>query len=111
MSAERVWDSVRDMFYSSDNVAVHGLTCGQVQYFGGSIHGLVEVPSLSMVLGRAMGYFQFHRVYADKGPNGTKVELDPATVICDFEPRSIKAVLTQFPNARVSGCFFHFKQA
>ncbi|POM60224.1 hypothetical protein PHPALM_30946 [Phytophthora palmivora] len=41
----------------------------------------------------------------------TDQNLDPATVICDFGSGLIKAVLTQFPDARVSGCFFHFKQA
>ncbi|POM60223.1 hypothetical protein PHPALM_30945 [Phytophthora palmivora] len=59
MSTERVWDSVREIFYLSDNVAVHGLT--RDQYFGGSMHGLVEVPPLFMVQGTAMTFFQFHR--------------------------------------------------
>ncbi|GMF37841.1 unnamed protein product [Phytophthora fragariaefolia] len=200
MSAERVWETVRDTFYLEEDVAVHGLSREQVrqrvsrvrrEYFGGSMHGLVEVPPLSLVQGSAMSFFQFHRVYAHKGSNDTKVErliggghpviidklknkgatvfvdgtfrcvpqpfyqcvvimvhdqasdcflpafyvlcsskesgmycnvidhviqatdqkLNPAKVICDFESGLIKAMLTQFPDAKVSGCYFHFKQA
>ncbi|GMF52676.1 unnamed protein product [Phytophthora fragariaefolia] len=41
----------------------------------------------------------------------TDQKLNPAKAICDFESGLIKAVLTQFPDAKVSGCYFHFKQA
>ncbi|GMF24073.1 unnamed protein product [Phytophthora fragariaefolia] len=41
----------------------------------------------------------------------TDQKLNPAKVICDFESGLIKAILTQFPDAKVSGCYFHIKQA
>ncbi|OWZ11660.1 hypothetical protein PHMEG_00015290 [Phytophthora megakarya] len=38
------------------------------EYFGGSMHGLVEVPPLSLVQGSTMSFFLFHHVYAHQGP-------------------------------------------
>lgn len=38
-------------------------------------------------------------------------KLAPATIVCDFEAGHSNAVLTQFPKARVCGCYFHFKRA
>ncbi|POM81144.1 Hypothetical protein PHPALM_923 [Phytophthora palmivora] len=35
----------------------------------------------------------------------------PAHVVCDFELAMIKAVKNQFPESRIVGCLFHFKQA
>ncbi|GMF49629.1 unnamed protein product [Phytophthora lilii] len=83
MSAERVWERVRETFYSSKDEAVQGLSREQVrqrvyrtrrEYFGGSMHGLVEVPPLSLVQGSTMSFFQFHRVYAHKGNKGPTTE-------------------------------------
>ncbi|XP_048259957.1 uncharacterized protein LOC125384513 [Haliotis rufescens] len=37
--------------------------------------------------------------------------LAPATVQTDFEKAAIRAVNTEFPNADVKGCFFHYCQA
>ncbi|KAE8974678.1 hypothetical protein PF005_g26353 [Phytophthora fragariae] len=41
----------------------------------------------------------------------TKRKLKPAHVACDFEYAMIKAVKNQFPETRIIGCLFHFKQA
>jgi len=41
----------------------------------------------------------------------TRMDLDPATVTCDFEQAIINAVGDQFPDATMVGCLFHFKQA
>eukprot|EP00644_Phytophthora_capsici_P008753 jgi/Phyca11/111322/e_gw1.20.607.1 len=41
----------------------------------------------------------------------SKNRLDPAHVVCDFEYAMIKTVKNQFPNSRIVGCLFHFKQA
>lgn len=38
------------------------------------------------------------------------VKLDPAIVISDFEKAERKALQTVFPNAKISGCFFHYSQ-
>lgn len=36
--------------------------------------------------------------------------LEPEHVVCDIEAPLLDAVLTRFRNARVCGCFFHWKQ-
>ncbi|POM60555.1 hypothetical protein PHPALM_30585 [Phytophthora palmivora] len=41
----------------------------------------------------------------------SKKRLDPADIVCDFEFAMIKAVKNQFPDSRIVGCLFHFKQA
>ncbi|OWZ18206.1 hypothetical protein PHMEG_0007745 [Phytophthora megakarya] len=41
----------------------------------------------------------------------TDQQLEPAEVVCDFESALISAVQTQFPNAIIIGCLFHWKQA
>ncbi|POM79243.1 Hypothetical protein PHPALM_3130 [Phytophthora palmivora] len=41
----------------------------------------------------------------------SKKRLDPAHIVCDFEFAMIKAVKDQFPDSRIVGCLFHFKQA
>ncbi|OQR83926.1 hypothetical protein ACHHYP_14118 [Achlya hypogyna] len=37
--------------------------------------------------------------------------LEPSTISCDFEQALIGAIKDQFPDARIVGCLFHFKQA
>ncbi|KRZ85073.1 hypothetical protein T08_12192 [Trichinella sp. T8] len=39
------------------------------------------------------------------------VNLNPQTIICDFETALIPAIQGYFPNTRVQGCYFHFCQA
>ncbi|POM75131.1 Hypothetical protein PHPALM_7808 [Phytophthora palmivora] len=41
----------------------------------------------------------------------SKKRLDPAHIVCNFEFAMIKAVKGQFPDSRIVGCLFHFKQA
>jgi hypothetical protein len=41
----------------------------------------------------------------------SELKLDPAFVHCDFELALINAVTQQFPNAKIVGCLFHWKQA
>ncbi|KRX12415.1 hypothetical protein T07_8104, partial [Trichinella nelsoni] len=40
-----------------------------------------------------------------------EVDLNPDTIICDFETALIPAIQGYFPNTRVQGCYFHFCQA
>ncbi|KRZ88636.1 hypothetical protein T08_4538 [Trichinella sp. T8] len=40
-----------------------------------------------------------------------EVDLNPETIICDFETALIPAIRGYFPNTRVQGCYFHFCQA
>ncbi|KRY41065.1 hypothetical protein T01_8509 [Trichinella spiralis] len=40
-----------------------------------------------------------------------KVDLNPDTIICDFETALIPAIQGYFPNTRVQGCCFYFCQA
>ena len=39
------------------------------------------------------------------------LDLDPTTVLCDFEIAIIQAVSLNFPNSRHQGCYYHFMQA
>ncbi|KRX53075.1 hypothetical protein T09_7520 [Trichinella sp. T9] len=39
------------------------------------------------------------------------VNLNPESIICDFETALIPAIQGYFPNTRVQGCYFHFCQA
>ncbi|KAG2775366.1 hypothetical protein PC116_g24214 [Phytophthora cactorum] len=41
----------------------------------------------------------------------TKRKLKPAHVTCDFEYAMVTAIKNQFPETRIIGCLFHFKQA
>ena len=41
----------------------------------------------------------------------THQQLDPESIVCDFEQGLIDAVATQFPQSRIVGCLFHLKQA
>ncbi|DAZ95483.1 TPA: hypothetical protein N0F65_001963 [Lagenidium giganteum] len=41
----------------------------------------------------------------------TDQNLSPVQVVCDFETGLIDAIQVQFPDAKVGGCLFHFKQA
>jgi hypothetical protein len=43
--------------------------------------------------------------------NCTEGRLLPARTVCDFEQALIDALRSQFPEARIIGCYFHFKQA
>lgn len=38
-------------------------------------------------------------------------QINPAEIVCDFEPALIDAVQVQFSNSEVLGCLFHLKQA
>ncbi|OWZ11092.1 LOW QUALITY PROTEIN: hypothetical protein PHMEG_00015947 [Phytophthora megakarya] len=42
---------------------------------------------------------------------GTDQQIEPAEIVCDFEPALQNALQVQFPNAIVIGCLFHLKQA
>ena len=37
--------------------------------------------------------------------------LNPQTIVCDFEISLLNAAETEFPQAKIAGCFFHFCQA
>ncbi|KRY55030.1 hypothetical protein T03_12819 [Trichinella britovi] len=39
-----------------------------------------------------------------------EVDLNPDTIICDFETALIPAIRGYFPNTRVQGCYFYFCQ-
>lgn len=200
LTAQAIWNTISNQFYSMDDPrVVQGLSEQQViqrvyrarqKHYSGEVHGLVELPPLSLVKGESTNFFQFHFVTssksADRKPqriigwahpvlinllryNGSTVFIDgtfrcvpakfaqcviimvhdqasglfvpvfyvlttsrtsdtywdiihfviqatdqkinPSQVVCDFEQGIIDAVQTQFPEANVVGCLFHFKQA
>jgi len=39
-----------------------------------------------------------------------KPNLNPKTIMIDYEKTSINAIKTEFPNTKVNGCFFHLSQ-
>ncbi|POM79640.1 Hypothetical protein PHPALM_2634 [Phytophthora palmivora] len=76
MSANDIWEQVYLTFYSTngDQIA-EGLTEEQVvsrvfrikrKYYGGDLHGVVDVPPLSMIPNTKLSFFQFHLVTPDK---------------------------------------------
>lgn len=200
LPAQRIWAEVRQHFYTNDNEnVIQGLSEQQVvsrvyrlrrSSYGGDVHGMVEIPPMSLVGGTEMSFFQFHVITPNETATGppdrilgwahpvlidrlryhnlslfidgtfrcvprqfaqcvvlmvhdrasglyvpvfyaltsrrtedmywdllhqiiqtTDQQLSPAEVICDFETGLINAISTQFPNAEVIGCMFHFKQA
>lgn len=52
----------------------------------------------------------FNEVKSALRTNGQS-NLNPANIHCDFEKGLMNALADQFPDARVVGCLFHFKQA
>ena len=79
-SPEAIWKQIhRDFYETGTGIAQRGLTREQVirrvhrvrsSYFGADIHGVVEVPPLSLVSGTALPFFKFQNSYMD----GNKLE-------------------------------------
>ncbi|OWY93778.1 hypothetical protein PHMEG_00036698, partial [Phytophthora megakarya] len=160
-TARLVWEEVNTQFYQGLEVrVVQGLTrdqvlsrvhrVGRVQ-FGSNIHGVVEVPGLSLVTGTQLtsidGTFRavprpFHRcvivmvrdaasrvfvpVFYNLTTNRTAPtyrrllrfindaadqQLQPGSIVVDFEQALIDSVQRQFTEAHIVGCLFHWKQA
>ncbi|OWY99627.1 LOW QUALITY PROTEIN: hypothetical protein PHMEG_00029342 [Phytophthora megakarya] len=80
LTPERIWKQIRDDFYPESLPLVqYGLTREQViqrvhrtrrSHFGADLHGVVEVPPLSLVPGSRQPFFQFYRSYM----NGSTLE-------------------------------------
>lgn len=67
----------------------------------------VPVSYILMTSRKAVSYFQaFHFLISD-----TDFEFTPGTITCDFEPGLVKELRHQFPECKINGCLFHFKQA
>ncbi|POM60737.1 Cleavage induced Hypothetical protein [Phytophthora palmivora] len=85
MSANDIWEQVYLTFYSTggDQIA-KGLTEELVvsrvfrikkKYYGGDLHGVVDVPPLSMIPNTKLSFFQFHLVTPDKKFKGKRNRL------------------------------------
>ncbi|OWZ12556.1 hypothetical protein PHMEG_00014256 [Phytophthora megakarya] len=71
LTAEHVWKNIRDDFYPEGlMIGQYGLTREQViqrvhrtrrSHFGADLHGVVEVPPLSLVPGTNLSFFQFYK--------------------------------------------------
>ncbi|OWZ15418.1 hypothetical protein PHMEG_00010940 [Phytophthora megakarya] len=78
MTENEIWSLVCAQFYGEDREElVDGLTEEQVigrvrrarrRYYGGNIHGVVEVPPFSKVTDSAIHCFRFHFVTAHQNP-------------------------------------------
>ncbi|KAF4137547.1 hypothetical protein GN958_ATG13262, partial [Phytophthora infestans] len=79
MPKEAIWERICSEFYGpSREELIEGLTEEQVEsrvrrvrrrYYGGAIHGVVEVPPSSKVRDSAIQFFRFHLVTAHPEPN------------------------------------------
>ncbi|ETP31421.1 hypothetical protein F442_19716 [Phytophthora nicotianae P10297] len=73
LTAERIWKHIRQNFYPDELTLVQfGLTREQViqrvhrtrrSHFGADLHGIVDVPPLSLVSGTNQPFYQFYRSY------------------------------------------------
>ncbi|KAL1245829.1 PKS-NRPS hybrid synthetase cheA [Trichinella spiralis] len=81
-----------------------------------SYTGLIQAGKLVPVVyclctGKDIGTYRYiFQALIDKAAV-LEVDLNPDTIICDFETALIPAIRGYFPNTRVQGCYFHFCQA
>ncbi|KRY10849.1 hypothetical protein T12_11494 [Trichinella patagoniensis] len=77
-----------------------------------TIHASKLVPAVyCLCTGKDIGtYGYIFQALIDKAAV-LEVDLNPDTIICDFETALIPAIRGYFPNTRVQGCYFHFCQA
>ncbi|KRY31620.1 hypothetical protein T03_16849, partial [Trichinella britovi] len=80
-----------------------------------TIHAFVAgklVPAVyCLCTGKDIGtYGYIFQALMDKAA-ALEVDLNPETIICDFETALIPAIRGCFPNTRVQGCYFYFYQA
>ena len=83
------------------------------QYF--SIHGKYRNRAICLVnvlmTGQLIGqYRQTFQVVKQNVRRTSRHRWRPHLVISDYEQFLIAAVETELPNARISGCYFHFGQ-
>ncbi|KAF4038443.1 hypothetical protein GN244_ATG09414 [Phytophthora infestans] len=79
MPEEAIWERICSEFYGPNREElIEGLTEEQIKsrvrrvrrrYYGGDIHGVVEVPPCSKVKDPAIPFFRFHLVTAHPEPN------------------------------------------
>ncbi|KRX14006.1 hypothetical protein T07_1503 [Trichinella nelsoni] len=69
------------------------------------------VPAICLCTDKDIGTYEFISQALISRAAALEVDLNPDTIICDFETALIPAIQGYFPNARVQGCCFHFCQA
>lgn len=79
-----------------------------------TVHGYMDPTTLLLVyrlMSRRtqLGYQRLLHELADTAA-GMGLDLNPSTVVTDFELAAINAVRIEFPSSNVHGCFFHFGQ-
>lgn len=72
-----------------------------------AIEGNVTVPTVFALLSNRTQII-YEKLFS--ALKHLKPELSPKTIMTDFERASLKAISSVFPEARQTGCFFHFKQ-
>ncbi|KRY54764.1 Protein Asterix [Trichinella britovi] len=83
-----------------------------------TLHSEVNIQSRQISTSNNFIYKQWEQIYISGGKSIIDhkaavlgVNLNPQTIICDFETALIPAIQGYFPNTRVQGCYFHFCQA
>ncbi|KRX33130.1 hypothetical protein T05_6948, partial [Trichinella murrelli] len=79
-----------------------------------TIHAFVAgklVPAVCLCTDKDIVTYGFKSQALISRAAALEVDLNPETIICDFETALIPAIRGYFPNTRVQGCYFHFCQA
>lgn len=108
----------RNLQHLTNNTTIYGdgtfYTCPTLFTQLYSIHGTVNGQMYLLVYGLLPGkseqiYTRFFNLIKAKCID-IGLQLQPATVMVDFETATINAAKTVFPGATLRGCFFHFTQ-
>lgn len=81
-----------------------------------SIHGKLNgfVIPLAFVLMTGKTTYQYRHIFAhlkQQVQHVTNQAFLPSRIVCDFEKSLMNAIELEFPNATLSGCYFHFNQS
>lgn len=78
----------------------------------GKYHGRLLCLASCMLSGKTIGHYrQFLECLKTAIRRLTSHRLKPTMVVCDFEQSLILSVQSEFPRAKVSGCYFHYCQS
>lgn len=113
-----VFATERNLQHLTNNTTLYGdgtfYTCPTLFTQLYTIHGTVNGQMYPLIYGLLPGkseqiYTRFFNIVKAKCTEN-QIELQPATLVVDFETATINAAKTVFPGATLRGCFFHFTQ-
>jgi hypothetical protein len=78
----------------------------------GKHHGRLLCLASCLLAGKQIGHYrEVLQCLKREVRRITHHRMKPTRVVCDFEQSIILAIETEFPRAKVSGCYFHFCQS